>query len=116
MGVRSEGVLTCSCLVYISTSIRCCKNQDALSCDVGIRWRTEIEQGNHLQAQRLPCSMFYFSFRWLARYCPPPAASILAAPLMKAVTSRCSFSRDFFSMYIMWPASYYAKLMFLRID
>src|SRR5215813_8095003 len=38
-------------------------------------------------------------------YCPPPAASILAAPLMKFVTSRCSFSRDFFSMYIMWPAS-----------
>jgi hypothetical protein len=29
----------------------------------------------------------------------------LAAPLMKFATSRWSFSRDFFSMYIMWPAS-----------
>ena len=40
-----------------------------------------------------------------ARYCPPLAVSNLAAPLMKFAMSRCSFSRDFFSMYIMWPAS-----------
>jgi hypothetical protein len=58
---------------------------------------------------------FYFRFAYgarlfarpiaQARYCPPLAVSILAAPLMKFAMSRCSFSRDFFSMYIMWPAS-----------
>src|SRR5262249_11450145 len=39
-----------------------------------------------------------------ARY-GEPTASGLIAPLMKADTSLCSFSRDFFSMYIMCPAS-----------
>src|SRR5215813_2146797 len=39
-----------------------------------------------------------------ARY-GEPTASGLIAPLMKSDTSLCSFSRDFFSMYIMCPAS-----------
>src|SRR5262249_32856737 len=42
---------------------------------------------------------------WSAARYGEPTASVLIAPLMKADTSLWSFSRDFFSMYIMCPAS-----------
>src|SRR5262249_51605840 len=61
--------------------------------NAGLLTRPALRQRDHL------------GFPVPARYCPLPAASILAALLMKDATSRCSFSRDFFSMYIMWPAS-----------